>query len=299
MLEKPELVVQTIYKVLLDSLKMFSTVAPFITEKIYQNLKEAFNLDLESIHFADWPEYDNSKIDELLEREMELVENLIQSGLAAREKIKTGVRWPLQKITIVSKDPEVQRTITALGGILKSKLNIKEIEVTREFKDTKIELLPNKTTIGKDFKQDSPAILSDINQEILEKLKSGEHAFVNKFELTNNHLIIKETMPEGITTNEFKKGYIVLDSNISEELETEGFARELIRRVQDLRKELKLNKTQEIDLAIEGDKNISGFSTVIKERVGAKTLVFEKKDHSEMSEFKIKETFFKLYLRVI
>ncbi len=298
-LEKPEEVLYTLYHVLMQGIKMLSTVTPFMTEEIYQNLKEEFDLDIESIHLYDWPEQDNSKINNLLEGEVELARDIIQAGLSAREKAKMGVRWPIQEMTIVSKSGEVKRTVTALNGLLKSKLNIKEIKVKKEFEKTKVELQPNRTAIGKDFKQDSPKILQKITPEILEKLKSGDHAFVNNFELTEDHIIIKESLPEEFISSEFKEGLVIIDPKQTEELELEGFAREVIRRVQDIRKELELKREQEIELAIEGDIDVSKHAKIIQEKVGAKTISFEKKGYQHITEFKVRDKFFKAHLNIL
>ena len=177
--------------------------------------------------------------------------------------------------------------------------HIKEIKVKKEFEKTKVELQPNRTAIGKDFKQDSPKILQKITPEILEKLKSGDHAFVNNFELTEDHIIIKESLPEEFISSEFKEGLVIIDPKQTEELELEGFAREVIRRVQDIRKELELKREQEIELAIEGDIDVSKHAKIIQEKVGAKTISFEKKGYQHITEFKVRDKFFKAHLNIL
>ncbi|MBT4334201.1 isoleucine--tRNA ligase [archaeon] len=298
-LEKPELVLNTIYTVLMETTKMISTVTPFIAEKLYQNMKEAFNLTEESVHMFSWPEHDPTKINDLIENEMAIIDDLIQAGLSAREKAKTGVRWPLNGIVIVTKDQEVQRTLNSLSDLVKSKLNIKEIHVEKEFKETKVEVMVNNSAIGKDFKQDSPEVLKGITPEILEKLKQGDNAFVNNFELNSSHVIVKESLPEEFISSSFKQGYIVLDTHSTEELEKEGYSREVTRKIQDLRKTLNLERSQKINLAITGDIDVSTFADAISEKVGATSLVFEEKEYGEVIEFKIKDKYFKAFLEIL
>ena len=116
--KKPELVLSTIYKVLLDTIKMLSTISPFVTEKIFLELKKEFNLKEESISLCDWPKYDKKKINKDLEEEVRFADQIIKSGLSAREKIKTGVRWPLKNITVVSNSDAAERTIKNLKELI-------------------------------------------------------------------------------------------------------------------------------------------------------------------------------------
>ncbi|MCH8329537.1 MAG: isoleucine--tRNA ligase, partial [Nanoarchaeota archaeon] len=99
-----KVVLYTVYDVFMETLKMFAPVAPFITEKIYQNLKKEFSLEEESIHLYEWPKYNEKLINKELENQMDTVNNILQAILALREKLQLGVRWPLQEVIVVTKD---------------------------------------------------------------------------------------------------------------------------------------------------------------------------------------------------
>ena len=296
--ENPELVLSTIYKVLFELTKMLSTICPFISEKIFLGLKEGFNLKYGSISFYDWPKHNNKLINELLEEEVSLSEQIIQSGLAAREKAKLGVRWPMRLMTVASRDPAVERTLKSMEDTIKSKLNIKEIKYEKEFADAKIEIIPNRSQIGKDFKQDSKIILENLTDSLMKEIYDNGGTFVSSFALNNKHIIVKEELPGNLTSSDFSQGKVILDTNLTPELEQEGFVRELIRRVQDIRKEQKLKKLDKINLAIISDLELDKWKSNIIDKVGVSELTFEEKSYPIKENLKIKDKEFLICVEI-
>jgi isoleucyl-tRNA synthetase len=294
MSEKPHLVVSTIYKVLVETIKMLSTVSPFISEKIYQNLKLPFNLENESVSLEEWPKYNPKLIDENLEKQLAMAQDIIQAGLAAREKAKKGVRWPIKEIQIISSNKDVKTTLDNFEDLLKSKLNVKEIRHEETFKFESVNVSPNKSQIGKDFKTDAPLIYEKLTQEHLSKFYEKREVKVEEFLLKRNHFFIEEIMPEGLAASEFKNGKVILNLEITKELEQEGFARETIRRIQDLRKAKGLKKKDQINLSIASKYNLEKFKEYIKEKVGASIVEFKDMKYENKDEFKIKGHQFKI-----
>jgi isoleucyl-tRNA synthetase len=117
---------RVIYEVLFNILKMFSITCPYISEYSYLKLKKNFSLKEESIHLCKWPKADKKRIDEGLENKFDIVMQVIEKGLAERDKAKIGLRWPLKKITVHSIE---RRTVEDLSDIIKSQLNVKEVEI--------------------------------------------------------------------------------------------------------------------------------------------------------------------------
>ncbi|MBT6735436.1 class I tRNA ligase family protein, partial [Candidatus Woesearchaeota archaeon] len=296
--KKPELVLSTIYKVLLDTIKMLSTISPFVTEKIFLELKKEFNLKEESISLCDWPKYDKKKINKDLEEEVRFADQIIKSGLSAREKIKTGVRWPLKNITVVSNSDAAERTIKNLKELIKSKLNIKDILYEKTFSGARLEIVPNYSQIGKDFQKDSLIIRKELNDDLLTELNEKGTLKINKFELNKSHIIVKEHLPENLVSSEFNRGKVILETEVNEELEKEGFARELMRRIQDIRKENDLKKQDKINLAIISELDISKWGDMIKSKVGANNLDFEKKLYPIKDKLEIKSKKFEIYIEI-
>jgi len=296
--EDPELVLSTIYKVLFELTKMFSTVCPFITEKIFLGLKDEFGLEKDSISFYDWPGYKKEIINDLLEEEVNLAEQIIQAGLAAREKAKIGVRWPLKEIKVISRNPGIKRTLTAMQDTIKSKLNIKEIKYEKESKDAEIEISPNASQIGKDFKQDSKRILQLLSGELMKEIYKEGSTFVGGFNLNNTHIIVNEKLPKHLTSSDFSQGKVILETETTKELEEEGFVRELIRRIQDIRKEQNLKKLDRINLAIISDIKINSWKDTIVSKVGANILGFEEKKYPIKDKLKIKDKKFIIFIEI-
>ena len=287
--KNPKLVLSTIFKVLFETIKILSTIAPFITEKIYQNLKKEFGLEKESIHLFDWPKVDKKYIDEKLESNFLIAKQIIQSGLSAREKSQIGLRWPLNEIIIVSRSEEVEKAIKELKSFILYRLNVKNIRLEKENKLFKTILSPNKSEIGKDFKKDSSLIIDKLNDSVMKDLVKDGFAFVDKFRLITKHINIKETIPDNLKVSEFKFGNVIIDTNLTKEVEIEGYVREVIRRLQDFRKEKGLKKQDKVNISISCDLNLSNWSKLIKDRVGIEKLTFDEKNYQYNIEFKIKE----------
>ncbi len=297
--ENPQLVLSTIYYSLTEFLKLFSTICPLISEQIYQNLSLPFDLEQESIALEKWPEYHSKYIDEDLEKQVKITQEIIQNGLAAREKVKKGVRWPLQEAQIISNDKDVKNTLENFKELIKSKLNIKELNLKEDYQFEEINISPNKSKIGQDFKQDSPLITEKLDSEKLNEIYEKGEIKLDNFKLTKEHIFVDEIMPENLTFSEFKKGKLILNTEVNEELEKEGFARELIRRIQDLRKEKGLKKKDTINLSISSDYSIEKFKKYIQEKVGASVLEFKEMNYENKDECKIKGNNFKISFNVI
>ncbi|MBT3691574.1 hypothetical protein HOG16_05035, partial [Candidatus Woesearchaeota archaeon] len=119
------------------------------------------------------------------------------------------------------------------------------------------------------------------------------------FKLTREHIFVEEIMPDNLTFSEFKLGKVILNTGVTEELEKEGFTREVIRRIQDLRKEKGLKKKDLINLSISSKYNLEKFKKFIKEKVGAslielKDMSYENKDEFEVKGHKFKISFVKI-----
>jgi len=277
--KKKDLVFNTIYEVLINALKLLAPICPFITEKIYLNIKDKFKLDEESIHHLKWPEYCPEKIDEKLENDMLIAKQLIQSILSAREKAKMGIRWPLKEVIVSAKDKDTIDSIKKLEDLIKVQTNIKEVSFDEVKFKTEVKIDYSK--IQPDFKKDSPGVIAHLASHsasaILEHIeKEGKYSFRHdgkKFDIVKEHLIVRKEMPFNLVEAAFKDGFVYLNKEINEELEAEGYARELMRRIQALRKKNGFNKGDRITLFIKTDSDIikmlAKWDVIIAEKVGA------------------------------
>ncbi len=296
-----KVVLYTVFSVLLGSLKLFAPIAPFITEIIHQNLKNEFRLKMESIHLYDWPKYDESAINTELESSMQSVNEVVQSALAVREKIHLGIRWPLKEIVIVSKEPKIISCAEKLREVIKNQVNVKEVIIAESMPNVKLKVKADYARIGPDFGDKAPKIIArltiDSPETILRHIQEkGKYSFSIDNETVNivkEHLITTREVPAPYEEGAFRNGFVYLSKEMTDELESEGFAREIMRRVQALRKKAGLKKSDSISLFIKTDdelKEMLGeWLLAIKEKVGASQLRISEMEPSKKHEFVSKE----------
>ncbi|MFC1686886.1 isoleucine--tRNA ligase [Nanoarchaeota archaeon] len=271
----------TISRVLLETLKIFAPIAPLITDAMYQNLREEFGLSEESIHHYSWPGFSDEEIEEDLEEGMEISRQVIQASLNLREKIGLGVRWPLKEIIVATKNKE---KVEDLKKIIEKQVNVKEIKFVEEMPGVKVSIKPDYKTIGPTYGDLSPKIIArlatDSNETILEHIeKEGAYRFDiddKEVSITKNDLIFERKVQEPYLEGMFREGFVYVNPERTPELDGEGFAREIMRSVQQMRKESGLEKKDRINLFVKVEpdlfKIVEKFKHDIKEKVGAETI---------------------------
>ncbi|MEK6876973.1 MAG: DUF5915 domain-containing protein, partial [Nanoarchaeota archaeon] len=303
--EDKKVVLYAVYNVLIETLKMLAPIVPFITEKIYQSLKKEFNLEKESIHHYEWPKCDEKFIDKDLENEMDDISDVLQTILSLREKINLGIRWPLQEAVVVTKDENTIKAVEKLKNLIKTQANIKEIDVQQSLPGIKLTVKADYSKLGPDFGKKTPEIIAKLTSESPETIlahieKDGKYAINlgnEKINIVKEHIIVTREVPATYVEGTFKKGFVYLNKDIDEELEAEGYARELMRRIQELRKKSGLEKKDRISLFIKTDEEmkntLNNFYSAIKEKVGAEILKISElkpsKKHSFSSKEKVKD----------
>ena len=233
---------KTLYEVLVTLVKVAAPFVPFMTEEIYQNLVRSIDENAEeSVHLCLWPEYDESKVDSKLEEEMDLAYTLVKLGRSARNEANIKNRQPLSKALIsVTSLPEYY------GDVVKEELNIKEVKLGADLSEyVYFEIKPNLPVLGKEYGKLIPRIKQEIankNQmELAQKIKSGNAEYIQiddvTIELNQDNLLINMQGKEGFAFAGEGEIGVILDTNITEELKEEGYVREVISKVQNLRKD--------------------------------------------------------------
>jgi isoleucyl-tRNA synthetase len=301
------LVLETIKECMIETLKLFSPIAPFVSEKMYQNIKKSFGLKEESIHHFSWPSYDEKKIRPELEADMEIAKDVIAKMLAAREKIQLGVKWPLKSATVAAEDDKTRKAVTRLAELIKSQTNVKELKVESEFKGIKYSIKPNFKTLGPEFGADAAKIIAHLSTKgadtVLEHISKDGFYLVDGNEIKIEHLLVEKKVPEHLFAADFGKGVVFIDKERDEKLEAEGYAREIMRKIQSLRKDAGLQRKDNISLHVVVDdalsKSIHEFSSAIKGKCGAKQFeiatAVPSGEFSSKSEEKIKGKDIKIF----
>ncbi len=269
----------TMFRVIDKATKAIAPIAPFISEYIYQNFTKEFSERKESIFFEDYPKCEERWIDEKLEREMEIVRDISEASYNARQKAGIKLRWPLRKM-IVEGDDDVENAVRELKEILINQCNVKEVEFVREF-EKRIVVKPNYRKIGpilKDRVKDFVNFINSLSEEELKSILSSGRFEFDGVELKANEVLeVDYVVDENYSVADFGRGNVYLLIKIDEELKREAYAREIVRRIQEMRKELDLEVDEFIRTTVEIEPEIvEGWIDYIKEETRSKELIFGK-----------------------
>jgi len=251
----------TLYETLKTLVKVMSPFTPFLAERIYRNVIYPCEKDFESVHMCDFPTVQEERIDAELEENMELVIDIAELGRNARQKEDIKLRQPLREAIVVSEDNQVGEAVKTFENILMEELNVKELATLKDdskLTETKVE--PNYSSIGPKFKGDAEKVAQIIEssdpKSVNREIKKNGGAELEGFSLEEEDLEIYEEVKEKYTHSEKRDLKVYVDVDIDKELEVEGIARDVVRRIQTMRKELELGYTQKIKTYYEGDSDL-------------------------------------------
>ncbi len=248
---------QTLYTCLVTVAKLMSPIAPFFAERLYQDLNTITRKeDFESVHLSDFPAYRQDLVNKALEERMQLAQQISSLTLSLRKKVGINVRQPLSKILLPILNRNFERQVEAVKELILSETNIKGIEYigdTAGFVKKKIR--PNfkalGAKVGKDMKAVAQAI-NELSQEDISKLESEEYISIldTKYSILSSDVeIIAEDVPGWQVAN-LGKLTVALDVTLTDELKQEGISRELVNRVQNLRKSSNFEVTDKINVRL-------------------------------------------------
>ena len=256
------------YDTLYRALKKFALVAapvvPFVSESIWLNLRA--DGDVESVHLADYPKYDESLRDLALEFKMETVQKAVSMGRSLRYQFNLKTRQPLKSVELVTRNPEEKKVLLEMEESIREELNVKEV-IFHEKEDELVEYQAkaNFRTLGKELGPAMKTAASKIEQLSSAEIQSIIDGSVLSVEVEGKRV---ELTAEKIIVNRIEKAALKvvnegtltvgLDTEVTEELQLEGLVRDLVRGVQNLRKERGLAVTDRIDLTVSSGECASG-----------------------------------------
>ena len=230
-------------------------ISPHVSEEIYENLVKGVDSDApESIHMTDWG-YDEDAIDEELEAKMDVARDVIEASIKARDMAQYKLRWPVSDITVVSQDEDVLKAIDELSDIIKDQANAKEIISASEFSQLSFNAKPNLKILGPKLKGDMGKVVKGLKEsdgnQIKADLEANGSVVIEGIELNEEEVLFDSELPDDFVSSEFEGGNVFVNTNITTEIRQEAMARELIRRVQDMRKDMDLDVEANIDVTVE------------------------------------------------
>ena len=230
-------VYNTTYEILVELSQMIAPFAPYLSEEMYHNLTGKL-----SVHLSTYPVCDETMLDTALEEKMDLVKNLVTLGRASREKVKIKVRQPIQKVLV---DASYEEIMGDLVPLMKEELNVKEVVFSSDLQQyISYRLKPNLPVLGRLLGAKMRFFQKELAQldakEVVESLHLGKEVTMNldgePFTLSEEHVLITIDSKEGFDVESHEGLFIILDTQLTDELIEEGFVREFISRIQQMRK---------------------------------------------------------------
>ena len=246
---------QTLYECLLVVSKLSAPIAPFFMDRLYLDLASVCDPNVkESVHLAQFPEANSAVIDTHLERKMQLAQNICSLVLSIRQKEKLKVRQPLQKIMVPVSATVKATDLKAVSSLILSEVNVKELEILEDSSDILVkQIKPNFKTLGPKFgpkmKAVAAAIQSLTSKDINQIEQNGTIDLQidgNKISLELSDVEISSQDIEGWLVASSGPLTVALDATLSPALKSEGIARELVNRIQNLRKDSGFEVTDKI-----------------------------------------------------
>jgi isoleucyl-tRNA synthetase len=255
---------QTLYRCLEVIAQMASPIAPFFMERLFVDLNNVTSrIETDSVHLTDFPKANELYIDKNLEERMELAQRISSMVLSLRKKTSIRVRQPLNKIMVPVLNAQFRKNIQSIKSLILSEVNVKELEFMEDESMLVKKIKPNFKTLGPKYgklMKQIAAELSEFNSDQITLFEENGSYELNiqdqKVELLLTDVeILTEDIP-GWLISSSGQITVALDITITEDLKDEGIARELVNRIQNIRKEKQFEVTDKISVIIEKNKSL-------------------------------------------
>ena len=270
------------YESLYVALKTLSLVAapfvPFITEEMYLNLKTSE--DKESVHLCDYPVPNADWINKELEFKMETVQKAVSMGHSLRNQFNLKNRQPLASVALVTRNSEEKRVLAEMEECIREELNVKKVE----FHDREDELVEYKAkanfkVLGKELgplMKQAAQVISTLTSEQIQSILDGTKLSIevsgNEVELDSEKVLVERLEKDDLKVLNDGTLTVGLDSKVTDELKKEGYVRDLIRGIQNQRKENGYNVTDRIKIKLSGDSDLQNAFTMFEDFIANETL---------------------------
>ncbi|MGK6343112.1 isoleucine--tRNA ligase [Chryseobacterium sp. DT-3] len=249
---------QTLYTCLETVAKLSAPIAPFFMDQLYQDLNKVTGKEsCESVHLTDFPVADESLIDQDLVEKTHLAQNITSMVFSLRKKENVKVRQPLQKVLVPVLDAKTEAQILAVAELIKQEVNVKELQLINAEEASHLivkQIKPNFKALGPKLGKDMKTVggeIANLNTEQIASLEKDGKIDIQGYEITLDDVEISTKDIPGWTVTSDGKTTVALDLTLTEELKSEGIAREFINRIQNLRKEKDFELTDRIKISIE------------------------------------------------
>jgi isoleucyl-tRNA synthetase len=253
----------TFYRVLTETVALLAPYAPFVAETVYGTLTGESGHD--TVHMCDWPEPDEALRDTELEDDIEVLRGVEEAGANARQQAERKLRWPVQRVVVAADDDEAAAAVDRQRALLRDRLNAREIELVEpgeSWGELAYSARADMSVLGPAFGGEAGEVMDALNEasvteQSLEALETAvSESLGREVELTDEMVSFVTETPEGVEGTTFRvdgddRGVVYVDTALTEDIEAEGYAREVIRRVQEMRKDLDLDLEAEVRVELD------------------------------------------------
>jgi len=249
----------TMQRVLLEVTALLAPFAPFVTEELYGHLTGE-DAGHDTVHMCDWPAVEESLRKPGLEEHVSVLRDAEEAGSHARQQAGRKLRWPVTRVVVDADDERVVEALEAHGDLLADRLNTRSIEVVapgESWSELAYSARADMSELGPAFGDDAGAVMNALNDAHvtdtdLDRLAEQVAADLgmDDLELTAEMVEFVEETPEHVAGADFDSGTVYVDTELNEDVESEGYAREVVRRVQEMRKDMDLEMDAEIRLDV-------------------------------------------------
>jgi isoleucyl-tRNA synthetase len=248
----------TLYRTLREVVALLAPFAPFVAEGIYGNLTG--DAEHPTVHMCDWPDVEETRRQPALEDRIASVRAIEEAGSNARQQAGRKLRWPVRRVVVDADDEGVVRAVEQHRGLLEERLNAPEIVLVEpgdRWAELRYSAEADMSELGPAFGDAAGEIMQALNDATVERRDlialgdAVEEAIGETVDLTEEMVGFVEDLPAEVSGADFEGGAVYVDTTLTEDIESEGYAREVIRRVQEMRKDLDLEMDQEIYLDVE------------------------------------------------
>jgi len=273
--EKDPKVGYVLFRCITDVLKLLAPISPFVADKIYRNLED-YGFEEKSIHLERLPIAKKSEMNKQLEQEFGMVQSIISDTLALRDNMKRSLRWPIKEVVIVSPSTKVTSAVKKYESLIKTQVNAITLRTQRSIKGINYLVKLNFREVGKKHGKKTNEIskaLSKLSAEkIISNLSKGTLVVKikgKKVKLSENEVFVERRLPKGLRGISRSKYILYLDAAENNEMLKMGYTRELIRKIQDLRKNSRLRKSDKIEVQITSATEVEVNTLEVKKNTNA------------------------------
>ena len=294
----------TIYRILRESVALLAPYAPFVSEEIYGTLTGDAGHD--TVHMEDWPAVEEYWADEQLEDDVAILRAIEEAGANARQQAGRKLRWPVPRVVVAADDGRVVEAVERHTELLEDRLNARDIELVSpddRWGELNYSAEADMSELGPAFGDRAGQVMNALNEARIEEpgLEAIESAVADVLEddeeITEEMVSFVTQTPDGVAGTAFSldgddRGVAYVDASLTDDIESEGYAREVIRRVQEMRKDLELDVEERIALDLEIDDDrvaslVDERTDLIREEVRADEIGALEVDNGNRKEWEV------------